>query len=126
MSNENPDRLNVIVSGTRIIGDMIVESNLRIDGEVKGNVSSSAKVVIGKTGYITGDLTCSDSDIEGDVTGRIKVDGLLSLRSTANINGEITTGKIEIEEGAQFSGQIKMSNHKEPSAAAVKQEDVVY
>lgn len=124
--NDHPDRLNVIVNGSRVLGDMIIESNLRIDGEIKGNVTSTAKVVIGKSGIITGDLVCNDADIEGSVTGKLKVENLLSLKSTASINGEISTAKIEIEEGAQFSGNIKMSNHKAPAKEAVKQEDVVY
>ena len=102
---DGPDRVNVIVEGSKIIGDFIAESNVRIDGEIQGNVSSSAKVVIGQTGLITGNLICSDADIEGKVDGILKVEGLLSLRSNARISGEITTAKIQIEEGAQFSGQ---------------------
>ena len=31
---DSPDRLNVIVDGSKVIGDMITESNLRVDGEV--------------------------------------------------------------------------------------------
>ena len=128
VSNDSPDRVNVIVEGSKIIGDFIAESNVRIDGEIQGNVSSSAKVVIGQTGIISGNLICSDADIEGKVDGTIKVEGLLSLRSNAKIVGEITTGKIQIEEGAQFSGQCKMSNFTPKSASAAKpvQEDVVY
>ena len=64
---DSPDRLNIIVEGSKVIGDMITESNLRIDGEVRGNVSSVSKVVIGKTGIILGNLTCSDADIEGNI-----------------------------------------------------------
>ena len=125
---DGPDRVNVIVEGSKIIGDFIAESNVRIDGEIQGNVSSSAKVVIGQTGLITGNLICSDADIEGKVDGILKVEGLLSLRSNAKINGEITTAKIQIEEGAQFSGQCKMSNFSSKSTASPKavQEDVVY
>ena len=125
---DGPDRVNVIVEGSKIIGDFIAESNVRIDGEIQGNVSSSAKVVIGQTGLITGNLICSDADIEGKVDGILKVEGLLSLRSNARISGEITTAKIQIEEGAQFSGQCKMSNFSSKSTASPKavQEDVVY
>lgn len=125
---DSPDRLNVIVEGSRVIGDMITESNLRIDGEVKGNVSSASKVVIGKSGSILGNLTCADADIEGDVIGFIKVDSLTILRATAKIDGEITTAKLQVEEGAQFSGNCKMSNFKGSVKPVVTptQEDLVY
>lgn len=107
---DNPDRLNVIVAGSKVIGDMITESNLRIDGEINGNVSSSAKIVIGSTGVVHGDINCADADIEGKVVGTIKIEALLVLRSTANIQGEIATSKIQIDEGAEFSGECRMSN----------------
>ena len=107
---ESPERLNVIVSGSKVLGDMITDSNLRIDGEVLGNVSSASKVVVGDEGSIKGDLICGDADIEGRVNGAITIDGLLSLRSTAIVEGQISTTKLEIEEGAQFSGNCKMNN----------------
>lgn len=129
--NENPDRLNVIVKGTKLIGDLFTESNLRIDGEVLGNVNASAKVVIGSSGYIKGNLTCGDADIEGRVEGILKVENLLALRSTANVNGEITTSKIQIEEGAEFSGNCTMDNKMSQlkpveSEKIAEQEDIVY
>ena len=115
MQANNPERLNVIVEGSKVIGDMITESNLRIDGEIKGNISSAAKVVIGETGSMTGNLTCADADIEGEVKGILKIDGLLTLRSSAKIQGEITTAKFQVEEGAEFSGNCVMCNLKSTS-----------
>ena len=126
---DSPDRLNVIVEGSKVIGDMITESNLRIDGVVEGNVTVAAKIVIGKTGQINGNLTCGDADIEGKVDGLIKVEGLLSLRSSARIVGEITTSKLQVEEGANFSGNCTMSNagsKTPPRPAAQPEENVVY
>tara|TARA_R110002072_G_scaffold251518_2_gene410385 strand:- start:6280 stop:6687 length:408 start_codon:yes stop_codon:yes gene_type:complete len=125
----NPDRLNIIVEGSKVIGDMITESNLRIDGIVEGNISSASKVVIGKTGSIKGNLTCGEADIEGLVNGTLKIENLLSLRSSANIEGEIFTGKFEMEEGAEFSGNCKMNNFSSQTNAtpvAANEEGLVY
>ncbi len=130
ISYDSPDRLNVIVEGSKVIGDMMTQSNLRIDGEVIGNVTSAAKVVIGKSGSIKGDLICGEGDVEGSVVGTIKVESLLTLRSTASIQGELTTAKLQMEEGAQFSGNCKMSNQPSSSSKIVSnevhQEDLVY
>ncbi len=132
MGDNSPERLNVIVEGSKIVGDFIAESNVRIDGEIQGNVSSSAKVVIGRTGVINGNLVCEDSDVEGKIDGVLKVENLLTLRSTAKVVGEITTAKIQIEEGAEFSGNCKMSNFSTSSSSTsttaenTLQEDVVY
>jgi cytoskeletal protein CcmA (bactofilin family) len=124
---DSPDKLNVIVEGSKVIGDVITDSNLRIDGEVVGNVSVSSKVVIGVTGMINGNLICGAADIEGKIDGTLKVDGLLTLKSTADITGEIKTAKLEVEEGANFSGNCVMSNHKSTSTTAskIKKEDTL-
>lgn len=110
LNADNPDRLNVIVSGSKVIGDMITESNLRIDGEIIGNISSSAKIVIGKTGIVNGNINCNDADIEGNVSGDLKIEALLTLRTSANIEGNISTVKLQMEEGAEFSGSCRMNN----------------
>lgn len=128
MTVDGPDRVNVIVEGSKIIGDFIAESNVRVDGEIQGNMTSSSKVVIGQNGLVKGNLICSDADVEGRVEGVLKIENLLTLRSKANITGEITTAKIQIEEGAQFSGECKMNNFSssKPTIKTEKQEDGVY
>ena len=125
---ESPDRLNRIVEGTKIIGDIISESNLRIDGEVKGNVSTSSKVVVGESGSINGNLTCLDADIEGKIEGKLKIDGLLILREQARIIGDIATAKLHMEEGALFEGECRMGGGAKPQQAFVaeKSEDIIY
>jgi cytoskeletal protein CcmA (bactofilin family) len=130
MPTDSPDRLNVIVEGSKVIGDIITESNLRIDGEVLGNVTSASKVVIGINGKVKGNLECKDADIEGYVEGIIKTENLLSLRTNANVTGEISTAKIQIDEGAKFSGNCKMSNMTKVASSEEpvieKQKGVVY
>ena len=128
VSFDSPDKLNVIVEGSKVIGDMITQSNLRIDGEVVGNISAASKVVIGATGKIKGNLSCGSADIEGSIEGLLKVEGLLTLRSTATINGEITVAKLQIEEGANFSGNCMMSNFKSTKKAPVveTEDNLVY
>lgn len=128
---DSPDRLNVLVEGSLVKGDMITDSNLRIDGEVLGNVQVSSKVVIGKTGKITGDLICGSADIEGTIKGALNIESLLVLRATAVIQGEISTSKLQVEEGANFSGNCIMSGFdKNKTAASIKEvvseENVVY
>lgn len=125
---DSPDRLNVVVEGSKILGDFMAESNVRIDGEIQGNVTSPSKVVIGQSGFIKGNLICAEADIEGRLEGHLKIEGLLTLRSSASINGDISTSKIQIEEGAKFSGSCKMGNYvaAEQKEAVTSKEDVVY
>ncbi|MAJ07098.1 MAG: cell shape determination protein CcmA [Crocinitomicaceae bacterium] len=107
-NNQSPERLNRIVEGTHIEGDIKSDSNIRIDGYLKGTISLKGRLVLGPTGKIDGDINCKNADIEGKLNGTIEVDELLSLKSTAKLQGEISTNKLAIEPGAIFSGNCKM------------------
>jgi len=129
---ESPDRLNRLVEGTKIIGDVFSESNLRIDGEIQGNISTSSKVVIGESGILRGNLTCLEADIEGTVEGKLMIENLLILREQAKVHGDILTGKLHIEEGAVFVGACKMNSSFKPTptsktiAVSSENDSVVY
>lgn len=109
---ESPDRLNRLVEGTKVVGDIITDSNLRIDGEIVGNVFSRSKVVIGELGVIFGNISCLEADIEGKVNGSLEIEELLVLREKSKIVGDILTSKLHIEEGAVFLGSCHMTGHE--------------
>jgi len=113
----SPERLNRIVEGTNITGEINSESNIRIDGQVKGTITTKGRVVIGASGVIEGDVYCLDADIEGLITGTIKVGNLLTLKSTAKINGDISTKKLNIESGAEFNGSCNMGGTNKSNAS---------
>ena len=107
-NNQSPERLNRIVEGTHIEGDIKSDSNIRIDGYLKGTITVKVRLVLGPTGKIDGNINCKNADLEGKLNGKIEVDELLSLKSTAKLQGEISTNKLSIEPGAIFSGNCKM------------------
>jgi cytoskeletal protein CcmA (bactofilin family) len=96
--------------GTRINGDIASDADIRLDGNMVGNMSSKAKIVIGSVGTIEGDVECYSADISGKVTGNIDVKDILFLKSTAVILGNIATSKLVIENGAKFNGNCTMNN----------------
>ncbi|MFP5471409.1 MAG: polymer-forming cytoskeletal protein [Bacteroidia bacterium] len=108
MQTASPDKLNQIVEGTTITGDIISEGSVRIDGKLKGTIATKGKLVIGPKGIVEGEVVCNDADIEGKLLGTIKVNSLLSLKSTSKLEGDIFTGKLAIEPGASFSGACSM------------------
>lgn len=108
---DSPDRLNRIVFGTQIKGDITTDANLRIDGEVIGNVVSGGKIVLGEQGRIEGDVACVEADVEGTITGKLAVEDTLILREKSHIKGDIVTSKLQIEQGAIFVGSCKMAGY---------------
>ena len=104
---ESPDRLNRLVSGTKIIGDLETNSSLRIDGQIDGNVICNGKLVLGQDGIITGDINATEVELDGTVEGDINAEILLTLHGTAIVKGDIRTGRLVIEDGAQIEGNIQ-------------------
>lgn len=101
---------NMITAGTTITGDISCNSDIRIEGTLKGNLVAKGKLVIGNTGEIKGEITCQNCDIEGVLDGKATIQELLSLRATAKVVGDIIINKLAIEPGAIFTGTCTMKN----------------
>jgi cytoskeletal protein CcmA (bactofilin family) len=100
--------INIIGANTVIEGEVQANGDIRIDGTIKGSVASKAKVVVGSTGQVLGDIQCQNADISGTVQGRTTVADLLFLKATARLKGDIHTGKLVVEVGASFTGNCNM------------------
>ena len=102
------DTVNTIGAGTIITGDIKSKGDIRVDGTLKGSVSTSGKVVLGKEGVIEGDVFCNSADVSGVIKAKITVSQLLSLKATSKLNGDIIANKLSIEPGASFTGSCSM------------------
>lgn len=109
MEPANPGKINSIMEGTSIEGEIRSDSNLRIDGRVKGTINVRGRLIVGQTGVIEGEVTCQSSDIEGTLLGKVNCQDLLSLKATAKLQGDINTKKLAIEPGAVFTGNCSMA-----------------
>lgn len=101
---------NSIAKGSEIEGKIVSEGDIRIDGVLRGSLVCKAKVVIGATGSIEGDVTCVTALISGRLNGTLQVKELLDLRGTANVTGEVQTEKLVVEAGATFNVTCKMGS----------------
>lgn len=100
--------INLIGKGTRITGDIISEGDIRIDGELTGNLKCTGRVVIGVTGKVNGEINCKNCEISGFLKGKLVIEELLSLKASSKVQGDIRTGKLSIEPAAVFSGSCMM------------------
>lgn len=101
---------NMIGPGTKIIGDIDTNGDIRIDGIIEGSIQSKGKMVIGTNGSIKGKVKCTNAEISGEMQGEISVSELLSLKGSSKFTGDITTNKLSIEPGAIFCGTCSMGD----------------
>ena len=104
----NTGSATLISAGTVVKGDLKSESDLRIDGTIQGNVISGAKVVIGPSGFVEGNIEGNNADISGRLIGNVVTKEVVQLRNTGSVNGNITAASLQIDSGAVFNGQSHM------------------
>ena len=119
-------KTNRIAEGTQLNGDLVSDSDIRIDGTLIGNITLKGKLVVGPNGYVEGNIKCQNMDIEGKFLGKLEVIELLNIKSTSVIKGEVIAGKLGVEPGASFTatcsmkGSIKNINEKNESKSQEK------
>ncbi|SHI69574.1 bactofilin family protein [Algibacter luteus] len=114
---EGTSNQNIIAQGTKLVGDFGSQGDLRIDGTIEGNIKTSGKVVVGKSGLIKGTLNGTDAYFEGKFSGKLALSGTLTLKASAHIEGEVVASKLAVEPGATFNvtcvmkGTVKEMNN---------------
>jgi cytoskeletal protein CcmA (bactofilin family) len=104
----SPNSMNVIGKGTTITGDIDTSNDIRIDGKLEGNLFCKAKVILGNSAVLEGNLSAVHAEISGEIIGKVEVNEMLTLKNSCTIHGDINTGKLIIEAGAKFNGSCKM------------------
>ena len=107
-TSEKTNSRNIIGRGTKIIGDFISKGDFRIDGTLEGTLKTDGRVIIGKEGFIKGNIQCTNADVEGKFSGEFYVSDTLTAKATAAISGSVNVGQISTEPGATFNATCNM------------------
>lgn len=106
--DSNISGINSLGSSTSINGDLVVESDIRLDGKLIGNIKCAGKLILGPKGKIKGEITCENAVVEGRIEGILKVKDHLQVKESAQIIGEISTNKLTVHSGAVFNVKCDM------------------
>ncbi len=113
-NNNNTDfdnkKHNVFANGTRIVGNIKSDGDIRIDGEIEGEIKTNGRVVLGKTSLVNGTITCPNAEILGKFNGVLEIEDTLAIRDTAVVTGDLTTSKLTIDINAVFNGTCNMNS----------------
>lgn len=95
-----------ICANTKIIGNIVTQHDIRIDGYLEGQIKTDGKLVIGESGKCTGQAECKNVDISGAFDGVLKVSELASLKDKCVFTGELHSDQLSIEPSVRISGQL--------------------
>lgn len=119
--SKNPvsGQLTTLSAATTVVGDIIVQNDIRIAGTIKGKLETSGHLIVEQTGLIEGEIKANAATIAGKVNGNLNIEEKLVLENKAQLNGDLKTKLLCIEEGASFNGTSATSSSG-ASAPSVK------
>lgn len=101
---------SLIGAGTTIDGNVTFTGGLRIDGEVRGNVSASgdqpSTLVISEHARIDGEVEVAHLIVNGTVNGPVRSNEFLELQPRARVSGDVEYNAIEMHLGAIVQGRL--------------------
>ena len=104
-----PPGISILASGAKIIGKVVSEGVLKIEGTVEGSVRSNGEVFVGRSGLIQGDVRAREAVVGGRVHGSVSTEVRLEMQPGSAVNGDVATPKLTVQEGGEINGKIMMS-----------------
>ena len=107
------EETTIISTGVKIEGKITSSGNIRVDGEIIGDIFSRSNVTIGERANVNGQINAEVVTIGGKVSGTIVAKQKLVLDSKGDLKGDIISQNLVIESGAKFVGNSKTGDSKE-------------
>ena len=85
------------------------------DSNINGSITIEGELIVERQGYVEGEIKTTTAVIAGSVKGNIDCSDKLILESTSQYEGNIKTKRLIIQEGAIFQGNCQMN--AKPAAA---------
>lgn len=101
-------------TSTRIGPNMTIDGQTRgdedllVDGTVKGQLTCSRHITVGKTGVVKADIKCHSIHIMGQVQGNVEADESITIGADGKLTGDITARTFVNEPGGFFEGYSHM------------------
>ena len=99
----------VIGRGLYIKGEIHGEDDLIIEGTVEGTLTMAKNLTIEIEGRIKADIQTENVIIKGQMEGDLNAREKITLHAGARLTGDMRAPRIEVEDGAYYKGNIKMT-----------------
>ena len=91
---------------------------LFVEGTVEATMKSRV-IEIATIGAFKGEAEVEVAEIHGRFEGNLTVRDRLVVRSTGRVTGKIRYGKLVVEEGGEFGGDVQVAGASAPGASAL-------
>lgn len=113
--------VTVIGQAAKLEGTIVSAGSLRIDGQVKGEITAEGDVMLSPQSHVEADIQAENVVVGGRFKGNVTVKGRAELARGGRVDGNITSRTLVVQEGAVFSGQSIMEGQGAQQGAAARQ-----
>jgi len=106
-SRSTSEDASTLGRSARVRGRISGEGDLRVEGQVEGDVTISGELVIEDGASVTGDVSAGTVVVAGALQGDVAAGGPVAVRATAQVAGNLAGSEVSLEEGASFHGRIE-------------------
>lgn len=108
----------VLGKGSAFDGKLTFEGAVRIDGDFSGEIQTDGTLIVGEPAQVTAEIRAANVIIEGSVRGDVVASTSLEIHQTARVHGNLSTPSLEIQKGALFEGNCRMTADPAPAHAS--------
>ncbi len=112
-----------VAEGTRISGQITGSTELLLEGELEGRIDLDARVVVGTSGVVRGEVTGRTVLVAGKVFGNVRGRERVEVGTSGSLEGDISAPRVTIAEGAFFKGKVEMSGGDPSRARETRREN---
>lgn len=111
----------LIADGNTIAGKVTGKNPLRIEGRFEGEVDLLSDVIVGETGQVEGNIVAHSIYIAGQVKGNVRGKTKVEISTSGRLLGDVTAPRVQLDEGAFFSGKVEMTLKSQRSSSEPKE-----
>jgi cytoskeletal protein CcmA (bactofilin family) len=90
-------------------GRLDIHGDLRIGGNVEGELKASGDIVVEPTATIQASIEGANVNVRGQVNGNVTARKRLTLGGSGKLNGEVKVSRLTVEDGATLNGNVTMT-----------------
>lgn len=108
---------SIISASLRIVGNLVSDGDIQVDGTVDGDVQSRS-LTVSQGASVNGGISAESVRVDGAVNGHIRASNVM-LGPTARVLGDIIHAQLVIEAGAFLEGHCRrMETESAPMISA--------
>lgn len=106
----NEDIETIIGRNTQLKGTISGGGNVRIDGNLEGEIDSDGNVIVGEMGEVVANVKARNIVISGTIRGNVQAAEKLEILTSGKLYGDVTAPVLSVAEGAVFKGNSNMES----------------